>query len=75
MRVEVTERTLKSDGYTLVEGDTITVPDEVGQMWCAAGWGKDTSGTVETGPRVVLDASLVVQNSRLAVASEEVSHG
>ena len=51
MRIEVTEKRLRDAGYDLVEGDSITVPDEVGQRWCAAGWCKDTEGKVSTGDR------------------------
>lgn len=51
MRVEITESKLKDAGYDLVEGDSLTVPDEVGAKWCARGWAKDTEGKVATGER------------------------
>lgn len=75
MRIEVTEDFLKSDGYILVAGDIITVPDEVGAAWCALGWAKDTAGIVATGERVVLDASLIVHSAKQTVTGEEVSNG
>lgn len=53
MRVEVTEDILRDKGYNQVKGDIITVPDEIGQAWCAHGWAKDTEGVVPTGERVV----------------------
>lgn len=58
MRVEITESKLKDAGYDLVEGDTLTVPDEVGKAWCAHGWAKDTDGKVPTGERIVTGATL-----------------
>ncbi len=51
MRVEITEKKLKDAGYDLVEGDTLTVPEEVGKTWCSRGWCKDTEGKVATGER------------------------
>jgi hypothetical protein len=72
MRVEVTEKSLRSDGYVLVEGDTLTVPDAIGANWCRYGWAKDTAGQVETGPRVVLDARLTVQPGRLGVSAPSI---
>jgi hypothetical protein len=51
MRVEILEERLSSDGYLLGKGDTITVPDECGGRWCAAGWAKDVEGKVATGER------------------------
>lgn len=62
MRIEITEKKLKDSGYDLVEGDTITVPDEVGAKWCGLGWARDTEGNVETGERVVRGAKLEVDN-------------
>jgi len=56
MRVEVTEARLRDAGYNLVEGDTLTVPDELGAAWCKRGWAKDTAGAVPTGQRVVRGA-------------------
>lgn len=75
MRVEIKEDSLKSDGYILVSGDIITVPDDVGAAWCARGWAADTAGIVATGERVVLDASLIVHTAKQAVTGEEVSNG
>ena len=42
---------LKSRGYHLSPGDTITVPDEIGAEWCARGWASDADGLVPTGER------------------------
>jgi len=61
MRVEALER-ISSDGYVLAKEDILTVPDEIGASWCRNGWGRDTSGAVETGERRVLDARLLVDN-------------
>lgn len=52
MKVKVTEEVLRSDGYNLVDGDTLTVPDEVGTKWCGLGWAEDVDGNIETGERV-----------------------
>lgn len=62
MKVEILENRLSSDGFVGELGDRFTVPDDVGSMWCAAGWAKDLSGQVATGERVVINASLNVQN-------------
>lgn len=67
MRVEITEARLRDAGFNLVEGDTITVPDEVGTKWCGLGWAKDTAGNVPTGERIVRGAKLNVQSARHAV--------
>ena len=61
MRIEALER-ISSDGYVLEKDDVLTVPDEIGASWCRNGWGRDTSGAVETGERRVLDARLLVDN-------------
>lgn len=50
MRVEALEN-IKSENFILTQGDTVTVPDELGVRWCAMGWAKDTSGTIPTGER------------------------
>ena len=64
MRVEITEKKLKDGGYDLVEGDTITVPDELGNAWCARGWCRDTEGKVATGERIPGAAQLEVQTAK-----------
>ena len=50
MRIEALEN-IRSEQFTLTEGDVVTVPNDVGAHWCAMGWAKDTSGTVSTGER------------------------
>lgn len=62
MKVEILENRLSSDGFVGELGDRFTVPDDVGAMWCAAGWAKDLSGQVATGNRVVINAALNVQD-------------
>lgn len=64
MRVEVLEEKLRSDGFNLVKGDTVTVPDEVGTAWCGHGWARDTEGKVETGERVVIGHTLQPAKAR-----------
>lgn len=59
MKIEVTEKSLKDAGYALVEGDSITVPDDVGKEWCRLGWAKDVAGKVPTGERKVVGAELI----------------
>lgn len=54
MRVEITEKKLRDAGYDLVEGDTLTVPDEVGAAWCGHGWARDVEGKIATGERRVV---------------------
>lgn len=66
MRVKVLEKSLKDGGYNLVEGDTITVPDELGATWCGHGWAEDVDGNVATGERIVQGATL---------KPNKVSHG
>lgn len=59
MRVEITEKKLSDldeendRHYLLFEGDTITVPDKLGEKWCGLGWAKDVDGNVPTGERIV----------------------
>lgn len=72
MRVEITEKKLKDAGYSLVEGDTITVPDEVGAYWCGLGWAKDVDGKVPTGERIVTGARLEVQNVKHKMTTTDV---
>lgn len=68
MRVEVTEKSLKDAGYDLSEGDTITVPDNVGKLWCSLGWARDTSGAIPTAPRVVRGQSVKPDSAKLGVS-------
>jgi hypothetical protein len=60
MRIEALE-SIKSDGWVLVQGDSVQVPDEVGRRWCVAGWAQDASGQVPTGERRGLNARLDVE--------------
>lgn len=62
MRIEALEN-IRSEYFTLTEGDVVTVPDEVGAHWCAMGWAKDTSGTVPTGERSTLPRELSVSGA------------
>jgi hypothetical protein len=66
MRVEVTEKKLRDAGYDLVQGDTLTVPEDIGSRWCGFGWAKDTSGRVKTGERIPGARRLDIHNSRHA---------
>lgn len=74
MRVELLEN-VKSNGYALTAGDSITVPDEIGASWCGAGWAKDTAGNVETGPRIVRGVEIQVQPGTAGHKGAEVSNG
>jgi hypothetical protein len=74
MRVELLEP-VRSDGYSLTDGDIITVPDAVGAGWCAAGWAKDTEGQVETGPRVVRGVEIQVYQGQSKQKVPEVKNG
>lgn len=82
MRVEVTEDVLRdnyedktaetSRHYDHVKGDTLTVPDELGQKWCRLGWAKDLDGIVPTGerkpgPEIILE----VQDHTLGVKAPQ----
>lgn len=71
MKIEALEG-IKSAGYVLIAGDSITVPDEIGTLWVKAGWAKDVAGTVETGERVVLNAKLAVDAVKMVVANTNV---
>ena len=55
MRIEALEP-IRSSGYLLEAGDSITVPDPIGAHWCAQGWANDTAGTVPTLERRVINA-------------------
>lgn len=72
MRVQVLEQKLKSHGYSLVKDDTLTVPDEVGEAWCAHGWAKDTEGKVPTGERRVLNARMDIKPAAHGQKTKEV---
>jgi len=55
IRVRILEENLKSkhDGrvYIQEKDDQISVPRELAERWCAAGWAEDLSGSIETGER------------------------
>lgn len=52
MKVEILEETgIREAGILYPHGDQVTMPNEVGERWCAAGWAKDLDGNVETGER------------------------
>ena len=59
MRIEALEN-IRSEQFTLTEGDVVTVPNDVGAHWCAMGWAKDTSGTIPTGERSTAPRELSV---------------
>ena len=65
MRVTITEEKLSDQDpatgklYELARGDTLTVPDDIGIVWCRLGWAEDADGKVEAGER---DPSSVVLN-------------
>ncbi len=69
MKIEALE-SIKSDGYVLDAEDVKTVPDEIGQRWCAAGWARDTSGVVPTGERRVINAELAVKNGNMTAEGQ-----
>ena len=71
MKIEALEN-LKSDGYVLTAGDTITVPDEVGTIWCRHGWARDVDGAIPTGERQVLNAKLAVDSVKTIVKSADL---
>jgi hypothetical protein len=72
MRVKITEKRLRDGGYDLSEGDTITVPDELGATWCGHGWCEDVDGKVKTGERRVVGAELQPAKARHAARATEV---
>lgn len=57
MRIELLE-TVKHERDIYESGDVRTVPDGVGQYFCAQGWAKDVDGNVATGERDVNAARL-----------------
>jgi len=71
MKIEALE-SIKSDGYVLTAGDSLTVPDEIGSVWVKAGWAKDVAGGIETGERVVLNAKLAVDSVKMVVKNTNV---
>lgn len=72
MRVKVLEKKLRDAGYNLVEGDTVTVPDEVGKAWCSHGWAEDVDGKVKTAERKVVGAELTPAKSRHTTRGKEI---
>ena len=71
MKIEALED-IKSGGYLLTAGDSITVPDESGAHWCAHGWAKDTAGIVQTGERRVLNATVTVTQAAHGQAAQTI---
>ncbi len=72
MKVEILENKLSSDGYSAELGDRLTVSDEIGKQWCAAGWVKDLSGEVATSDRVVIKAVLEPANVIISAQAQGV---
>lgn len=69
MKVKILEETgVKHSGVHYESGDEVTVPDDVGAMFCENGWAEDTGGQVETGERKFQD------NVTLAVDDSVVDH-
>ncbi len=68
MKVTALE-TIKAHPYYPAEGDTITVPDPVGQNWVDNGWAKNAE-TGETGQRSSKPVTLEIDSSILSVSSE-----
>lgn len=73
MRVEILEKKLRDAGHDLVEGDTITVSDELGARWCALGWARDTDGKVATAERSI--APVVVNPKKATHAARARNAG
>jgi hypothetical protein len=71
MRIEALED-IKSHGLRLTAGDVVTVPDDAGAAFCAAGWAKDTAGVVATGERHVLNARILVGTAAHGQAAQTV---
>lgn len=70
MRVRVLGDRLRDSGYDLSKDDTITVPDEIGAVWCSHGWAEDAEGAVATGERLIRGVAVQPQNAVLGVTSE-----
>ena len=77
MKVKILEESIKHevDGVlaTFERDDVRTVPDYVGQFFCANGWAEDVSGVVETAVRDTGRVALLDVDS--AVSSVEVDNG
>lgn len=71
MRIEAIGA-IKSGGYVVQDGDMVTVPDEIGALWCQCGWARDVAGVVPTGKRRVLNAKLDVDNASANAGVQEV---
>lgn len=71
MRIEALE-SIKDGRYVVSAGDIITIDDDYGLRWCAAGWAKDPSGTVPTGERIVIGAHVVPNNGQHTASNTEV---
>lgn len=74
MKIEALEP-IKSHGRVQETGDIVTVPDDIGAAWCAAGWARDMDGVVSTGERITLDARLTAHSGVIGHVAEEVTHG
>lgn len=71
MKVEILGKRLSSADpktgthYSLAQGDTVTVSDACGQLWCDRGWAKDTSGQYPTGERKPGAQKLTVHSGKV----------
>lgn len=63
---------LKDAGHNLAKGDRVTVPRELAQGWCAAGWAKALDGSIETGERRVVNAKVQPVKAGQTQTSKEV---
>ena len=71
MKIEATEKIMH--GRDVFEaGDIRTVPNEIGEYFCAMGWAKDTEGKVKTGERNTTDVRVTPDNVVKAMAAGEV---
>ena len=70
MKIEILELKLSSDGFSGEQGDRFTVPDEIGKVWCTAGWVKDLSGKVATGERKVIGETVQPANVEITQGVE-----
>lgn len=72
MKVKILEETgIREAGLLYPHGDQVTVPDEVGEKWCGAGWAEDLAGNVETGERRTDVQVLSVEDGSLDHKAED----
>lgn len=64
---------LKDAGYNLAPEDRVTVPRPLAEYWCGLGWAKAIDGSIETGERRVVRATVSPQPAKSTQTTQGAS--